>query len=152
LFPIFPLSDSAWIYRYSVAMGLFRRTARIRRRRGFRIGLILLFLLGAPLNLAQPDAMAGLAMPRAMMTMGAGSHHPDPGMGGGAHGSPHDHASLCLFCTALGGPSLAGASVDPASGISAASFTEISFNLESAIPVGGRSGRTQCCRGPPMTV
>ncbi|MGH6882252.1 MAG: hypothetical protein ACREFM_15155 [Hypericibacter sp.] len=95
--------------------------------------------------------MAGPAM-GAAMTGASGQDCPEPGSSGGNHGLPHDHSSLCLFCTALGGPSLASASVEPASEISVTLFVTFSFDLRDRTLPDERSTRTQFSRGPPAVV
>jgi hypothetical protein len=133
-------------------MNPIRRSARVRGFLSLRIGLILLLLLGAPVNLAMPVTMPDSAMPAAAMAGGQAQNCPDPGSSNGDHGAPRDHSTLCLFCTAFGGPSLASASVEPAPEISSASFATLSFDLaETALP-GGHPARTQYCRGPPTAV
>lgn len=128
-------------------MNAIRRSAPLRGLRGLQIGLILLLLLGAPLNLAMPDTMTELAM-AAAMAGAQGRDCPEPGSTGG-HGTPRDHSSLCLFCTALGGPSLASASVEPTPDVSPTDFAALSFPLADRTLPDERSARTQYSRGPP---
>lgn len=119
--------------------------------RGLQIGLIFLLLLGAPLNLAMHDTMPGPAMAAAMAgELGQGC--PEPGSAGGDHGAPGDHSGLCLFCTALGGPSLAGASIEPTPEVSPTDFATFSFDLADRTLPDERSARTQYSRGPPAVV
>lgn len=128
------------------------RPASVRSLRIFQIGLILLLLLGAPLNLALPHAMARPVMPGIVPSgaIMAGGHSPDcPGAKGSDHGSPQDHASLCLFCVAFGGPSLAGSSLEPATKPPALAVTAISFGNSRNEIMGGHRDRTQSCRDPP---
>jgi hypothetical protein len=133
-------------------MDSFSRPTPVRRLRSFRIGLILLLLLGAPLNLALPDAMAGMPQSGTMAASNQSSTCPEPNSSSGDRDSHHDHSCLCLFCTALGGPSLAGASVQLAVNASAAPIATISFDLSDTELSGGLRARTQCCRGPPAAV
>jgi hypothetical protein len=132
-------------------MNAIRRSAPLRGPAGLRIGLILLLLLGAPLNLAMPDTMSGPAM-AAAMTGAHGQDCPEPGSAGGDHGTPGNHSGLCLFCTALGGPSLAGASVEPTPEVSPTDFATLSFDLADRTLPDERSARTQYSRGPPAVV
>ena len=132
-------------------MNAIRRSEPLGGLRGLQIGLIFLLLLGAPLNLAMPDSMAGPAMAAAM----AGAHDqdcPEPGSAGGDHGTPGDHSGLCLFCTALGGPSLAGASVEPTPEVCPTDFATLSFDLADRTLPDERSARTRYSRGPPTVV
>jgi hypothetical protein len=108
-------------------------------------------LVCAPLNLAMPEAMAGSAM-SAAMAGAADQNCPEPGPSGNDHKIPHDHPSLCLFCTALGGPSLASASIEPAPKISVALFATLSFDLADRTLPDERSARTRYSRGPPAVV
>jgi hypothetical protein len=114
------------------------------------MGLILLLVLGAPLNLALPHDMAGTVMPGAVMSGANGSTC--PGMPGGDRGSRYDHASLCLFCVALGGPSLAGDNLELAPKPPAPAVTVISFDYSRSEIAEDHRGPTQCCRDPPATV
>lgn len=132
-------------------MNAVRRSGPLGGLWGLRIGLIFLLLLGAPLNLAMPDTMAGPAM-AAAMAGAQGRDCPEPGSAGGDHGAPGDHSSLCLFCTALGGPSLAGASVEPSPEVSPTDFATFSFDLADRTLPDERSARTQYSRGPPAVV
>ncbi len=132
-------------------MNAIRRSALLGGLRGLQIGLIFLLLLGAPLNLAMPDTMSGPAM-AAAMTGAHARHCPEPGTAGGDHGTPHDRSGLCLFCTALGGPSLASASVEPAPEVSPTDCATLSFDLADRTFPDERSARTQFSRGPPAVV
>ena len=132
-------------------MNAVRRWGPLGGLWGLRIGLIFLLLLGAPLNLAMPDTMAGPAMAAAI----AGAHDrdcPEPGSAGGDHGAPGDHSGLCLFCAALGGPSLAGASVEPTPEVSPTDFDIFFFDFADRTLPDERSARTQFSRGPPAVV
>jgi hypothetical protein len=132
-------------------MKAIRRSGPLGGLRGLQIGLIFLLLLGAPLNLAMPDTMAGPAMAAAMAgELGQGC--PEPGSARGDHGAPGDHSSLCLFCTALGGPSLAGASVEPTPEVSPTDFATLAFDFADRTLPDERSARTQFSRGPPAVV
>jgi len=128
------------------------RQVQGRPLQALALGLILLLLLGAPLNLALPDAMAGMPQSGAVAASNQSSTCPEPNSSGGDRDSHHDHSCLCLFCTALGGPSLAGASVQLAANASAAPIATISFDLSDTELSRGLRARTQCCRGPPATV
>jgi hypothetical protein len=128
------------------------RTASMRKLPCFRVGLILLMLLGAPINLALPDAMAGMPMPPAAMTAGQQGGCPLPGGSGNDHGSLHDHGALCLFCTAFGGPSLAGTSLELATQTASPPAARTAFALSDPQRLKGRLGGAPCCRGPPATV
>jgi hypothetical protein len=88
----------------------------------------------------------------AAMTGTGDQNCPEPGSSGSDHKIPHDHSSLCLFCTALGGPSLASTSVEPASGIWMTPFVTLSFDPTDRTLPDERSARTQYSRGPPSVV
>jgi hypothetical protein len=145
-------NDSEAVSGYPVAMKTQQRPTRDRRPRALALGLILLLLLGAPLNLALPDAMAGMAPSGAATIDHQGSNCPEPASSRGDHAPHHDHSSLCLFCTALGGPSLAGASLDLASRIAPLPTVSIVFDLSDTERLASHPTRIQCCRGPPATV
>ena len=104
-------------------------------------------LVGAPLNLAMPEAMAGSAMAGA-----PDQNCREPGHSGSDRNTSHDHSALCLFCTAFGGPSLAGAGVEPVPAVSAAPFVILAFDPTDRTLSDERSTRTQYSRGPPSAV
>jgi hypothetical protein len=108
--------------------------------------------VGAPLNLALPDAMAAVAQSGLATTDHLDSNCPEPGSLDG-HGAPHhDHSCLCLFCTALGGPSLAGASLDLAIRTTPLPADSIVFDLSDTGRLASHTTRTRFCRDPPAIV
>jgi hypothetical protein len=122
-----------------------------RRPRALALGLVLLLLLGAPLNLALPDAMAGMAPSGRATIDRLDSNCPEPGSLDG-HGAPyHDHSCLCLFCTAFGGPSLAGADLELATATIPLS-ARVEFDLSDTGRLASHPTRTRFCRDPPAIV
>ena len=144
--------DSEAASGYSVAMKPQQRPIWDRRPRALALGLVLLLLLGAPLNLALPDAMAGMAPSGLATNDRQSSNCPETGSPNGDHAPHHDHSCLCLFCTALGGPSLAGASLDLAIRTTPLPADSVVFDLSDTGRLAGHPTRTQCCRDPPAIV
>lgn len=102
----------------------------------------------APLNLALPGTMGDMPEPDRVTAGDRSPLCPSPGDPDGDHGSHHDHACFCLFCTAFGGPSLAGANLELAgNAIPLAASTP--FDLSDTKRLAGHAPRLQYCRGPP---
>jgi hypothetical protein len=128
------------------------RPIRDRPLHALALGLVLLLLIGAPLNLALPDAMPGMAQSGSATIDRPDSNCPEPGSPDGDHAPHHDHSCFCLFCTALGGPSLAGADLELATRSAPPPAASVVFDLSDTERLASHPTRTQCCRDPPAIV